>query len=179
MSILLGALLIFVLRVVDVSIGTLRVLFVMRGKKWIAACLGLCESAIFITAMSKVVRDLTTPKMFGYAAGYAAGILVGISIEQWIAAGQVQVRIVSRANASTLRDRLRDAGFGVTAVRGEGRDDEVLILFVVCLRKRTQAVLDMVKEVDAHAFVTIDAINQAIGGYVRSSALASPMALKK
>ena len=179
MAIFLGALFIFCLRVIDVSVGTLRMLFVMRGMKWVAASLGLVESAIFITAMAKVMQDLTAPKMIGYAAGYAGGILVGISIEQWIAAGQVMARVISKSHAEQLRDTLRAAGFGVTAVRGEGRADEVLILFVVCERKRTEPLLRLVREVDKEAFVTIDSISLAIGGYMRQGAMTSALALKK
>lgn len=179
MEVFLGALFIFMLRVVDVSIGTLRVLFVMRGKKWVAAGLGLFESAILITAMSQVIKNLNTPKIVGYAAGYAAGILVGISIEQWIAAGQVMVRVISKERATALRDRLFAEGFGVTTVRGEGREAEVLVLFIVSQRRRTDAMLKTIRDMDPHAFVTIDAINLAIGGYMRSSAMSSLMSLKK
>lgn len=174
-----GALIIFCLRVLDVSIGTLRVLFVMRGKKWVAAGLGLCESGIFITAMAQVVKDMSPMKMVGYAMGYAAGILVGITIEQWIAAGQVTVRVVSRTKSVELRDRLRAEGYGLTSVRGEGREQEVHILFIVSQRKSTDTILRLVDEVDPQAFVTVDAISQAIGGYMRPGALQSAMAVKK
>jgi uncharacterized protein YebE (UPF0316 family) len=179
MSIFLAALLIFGLRVTDVSIGTLRMLFVMRGMKWVAAGLGLVESAIFITAMSQVMRDMSPPKMIGYAAGYAVGILVGITIEQWIAAGQVMIRVISKSHAELLRDTLRAEGFGVTAVRGEGREDQVLILFVVCKRRRTEPLLRIIRTIDKEAFVTIDSISLAIGGYMRQGAMTSALALKK
>ena len=178
-AMLLGALIIFCLRVIDVSIGTVRVLFVMRGKKWVAAGLGLCESAIFITAMAQVVRDMTPVKMIGYAMGYAAGILVGITIEQWIAAGQVMVRVVSGTKSVELRDRLWKEGYGLTAVRGEGREQEVHILFIVSQRKSTTMLLKLINEVDPHAFVTVDAVSQAIGGYMRPGALQSAMGMKK
>jgi uncharacterized protein YebE (UPF0316 family) len=178
MSILLGALLIFSLRVVDVSIGTVRVLFVMRGKKWVAAGLGVLEAGVFITAMTQVFKDMSPPKMVGYAAGYAVGILVGISVEQWIAAGQVMLRVISMTHPHELRDRLRREGFGVTAVRGEGRQAEVLILFVVIQRKHTEKVLELIKSIDVNSFVTIDAITEAIGGYIPWSS-PSPFAIKK
>ena len=179
MAILLSALFIFCLRVIDVSIGTLRVLFVMRGSKWAAAALGLVEASIFILAISHVMKDLSGPKMIAYAAGYSCGILVGISIEQWIAAGQVMVRVISKSHAEPLRDRLRAEGFGVTTVRGEGRDHEVMILFIVSARKRTQSLLKIAHEVDPQAFVTIDSISMAIGGYMRQGAMSSAMAVKK
>ena len=117
--------------------------------------------------------------MVGYAAGYAVGILVGISVEQWIAAGQVMLRVISKTHPQVLRDTLRNDGFGVTAVRGEGRQAEVLILFVVIQRKHTDKVLTLIKSVDAAAFVTIDSITEAIGDYIRPWASPSALSMKK
>jgi uncharacterized protein YebE (UPF0316 family) len=179
MEILLGALLIFAMRVLDVSVGTIRVLFVMRGRKWTAAILGLFEAAIFVAAVSKVVTDLDLGKMVGYAAGYATGVLVGISIEQWIGAGQVVVRIITREHAVALRDRLFAEGFGVTAVRAEGRQREVLLLFIVCHRRRADALMTIADEIDPSAFVTVDEVSEAFGGYMRPMAVRGLGFLKK
>jgi len=113
---LLGALKIFLLRVGDVSIGTVRVLFSMRGKRWVAAGLGLFESGIFVTAIASVFKDLNSNpwKMLGYAAGFAAGTFLGISIEQWIGSGTIMARILTRLAPEALTDVLRAQEFGVT-----------------------------------------------------------------
>ncbi|HEX2973025.1 MAG TPA: DUF5698 domain-containing protein [Tepidisphaeraceae bacterium] len=166
MESLLGALLIFVLRITDVSLGTLRVLYMVRGQRLKAAGLGLVESSIFIFAISRVLAEVSYPKMFGYAGGFAMGTLLGVTIEEWIASGFILVRIISREKGAQLRQRLRDEGFGVTTVRGEGREGELLILFVVALRRRGDELLGVVKEIDANAFVTVDSVNRAIGGYL-------------
>src|SRR4051812_36208678 len=153
---LLGALKIFLLRVCDVSIGTVRVLFSMRGKRGIAASLGFVESSIFVTAIAGVFKDLSNPwKMFGYAAGFAAGTFLGISIEQWIGSGTLMARILTRLAPEALIKALRDRDFGVTVMNGEGKTGEVRVILVVAPRRRTRELLAAVTQHDPQAFVTI------------------------
>ncbi len=173
MTPLLGALQIFLLRVCDVSIGTIRVIFAMRGMRWLASGLALCESAIFVTAISRVFKGASDPwKMAGYAAGFAAGTFAGITIEKWIGSGTILARIVTKPPAQALAEVLREAGFGVTVTQGEGRQGEVALLYIVAPRRRTNELLHLVKGHDAEAFVTIDSVNQAEGGYVTKAASA-------
>ncbi len=165
---LLGALLVFSLRVTDVSIGTLRVLYAVRGHRLVAAVLGLLESGIFILAISRVFQDASDPlKMIGYASGFAVGTLLGMTLEKWIGSGFILARVISREKAAEIRQGLRDAHFGVTTVRGEGREGPVAILFIVAARKRTKQLVDIVSRQDAQAFVTIEPSSTAMGGYIR------------
>src|SRR5436305_850946 len=139
---LLGALKIFALRVLDVSIGTVRVLFAMNGRRWVAAGLGLIESGIFVVAIAGVFSDLHNPwKMAGYAAGFATGTFLGISIEQWIGSGTIMARILSRTATAALSTALRERGFGVTVLSGEGRAGEIHVLLILAPRRRTHELL--------------------------------------
>lgn len=167
MEAILGALLIFFLRLCDVSIGTMRTLYVVRGDRWRAVPLAFVEALIWIVAITVIMKDVTaghTWNMVAYAAGYAAGVYVGISIERWIASGWVLVRIITRDNALTGLVRARD--FGVTEVLGEGRHGEQSILFIVAPRRRGNELLELVRANDQTAFVTVDAVNTAMGGYL-------------
>jgi uncharacterized protein YebE (UPF0316 family) len=167
MSLLLPALLIFCLRVTDVSIGTLRSLYAQRGRRGLAAALGFVESAIFILAISRIMKDVDKPlNMLAYASGFATGSFMGITIERWIASGMILVRIIARDNYQPLLAALRDRGFGVTAVAGSGRTGDVGLFFVVAPRKRERELLKLVEQTDPDAFVTLDAVNHALGGYV-------------
>src|SRR3982750_4243992 len=115
---LLLAFSIFCLRVTDVSIGTVRVIFTIRGARLISMVLGFVESSVFIFAVSRVLsgeRNLLT--MIGYASGFATGTFVGITLEQWITSGSVLVRIISRSHAIRLKELLASEGFGVTAIQ--------------------------------------------------------------
>ena len=173
MTLFLGALQIFLLRVCDVSIGTIRVIFAMRGMRWLASGLALCESAIFVTAISRVFKGPTDPwKMLGYALGFAAGTFAGITIEKWIGSGTILARIITKPPPQPLAQALRDAAFGVTVTPGEGREGEVAVLFVVAPRRRTNELLHAIRVHESEAFVTLDSVNHAEGGYVTSAASA-------
>lgn len=168
MEAIVGALVIFALRVTDVSIGTVRMIYAVRGLRLPAAALGLIESGVFILAISRVLVNIQTHpwNMLGYACGFAAGNAVGITIEQWIGSGWAMARVISRERSQALLAALRDAGFGVTAVDGKGRQGEVLILFVVARRRRIEDMFRLVREMDPEAFVTTEAVNIASGGYL-------------
>ena len=183
MDAILGALLIFGLRICDVSIGTLRSLYVVRGERKVAVPLAFVESLIWIFAMSKIMGQITTGNyynMFAYSAGFATGTLLGITIERWIASGWILVRIITKEDALTLAIRERD--FGVTEVQGEGRFGEQSLLFIVAPRRRGNELLELVRETDAQAFVTVDAVNTAMGGYLPTGprlAVSSATAFRK
>ena len=163
---LLLALSIFCLRVTDVSIGTVRVIFTIRGARFISMLLGFVESSVFIFAVSRVLTGERTPlTMIGYACGFATGTFVGITLEQWIASGNVLVRIISRNHAIRLKELLASEGFGVTAMQAQGHDGDVLILFVVAARRKKKLVLENVQRIDPDAFITVEPVSQAIGGY--------------
>ena len=174
MLVVLGALQIFLLRVCDVSIGTVRSLFAIRGRRFVAASLGFLESGIFVTAIARIFKDLADPwKMLGYAAGFAAGTFLGITIEQWIGSGTIMVRILTRLAPEALSEMLRERGFGVTVLSGEGREGEVRMFFVVAPRRRTKELLALASSHDPQAFVTVDSVNHAAGGYVASASAVS------
>ena len=165
MEMLLTSLLIFVLRVTDVSIGTVRVLYAMRGRRFVAAGLGLFESLVFILALSRVASFDSFWKMLAYAGGFATGNFMGITIERWIGSGTILVRIV--AKNAVLMAGLRAAGFGVTVTQGEGKEGNVALLMVVAARKRQHELLEIVEKLDPEAFVTLDSVSHAQGGFLQ------------
>lgn len=165
---LLGALLIFVLRITDVSIGTIRVILMIRGKRLPVVLLGFLESGIFIFAISRVMAEMGTLKMVFYAAGFACGTFLGMTLERLVAGGWIIARIVSREHCTALAATLRGEHFGVTMVRGEGREGETGVLFIVTPRRRGDELLELIRKQDPDAFVTIDPVSQAIGGYIPS-----------
>jgi uncharacterized protein YebE (UPF0316 family) len=149
------ALMIFCLRVTDMSLDTLRLLFVVRGRKGIAWTLGFFESAVYIIAITRVLSNLGNPlTVLGYAAGFATGNVVGMLIEERLAIGHTQMSIVSSARGVVLAQTLRESGFAVTEVPARGKDGMVHLLSMSILRKDVPHVEQIVHEVDAEAFVT-------------------------
>jgi len=165
----LGAGLIFLLRVSDMTLDTLRVLVVMRGKKAIAWVLGFFQAAIFVLAISSVLKDLNNiVNVFGYAAGFATGNVVGMLIEERLAIGHTHLRIVSSRWGSAIADQLREEGYAVTEVAGRGKDGMVTILNCSVLRKNGDRVRKIINSVDADAFITAEDVRPVRRGFWRA-----------
>ena len=114
-------LLVFFARVVDVSLGTLRIIFTSRGRRNIAPLLGFVEVFIWIVVVSQVVKNVhSLPAYLGYAAGFAVGTYVGMKIEERLALGMFVIRIILSQNGEQLAAQLRSTGYGVTIVNGMG-----------------------------------------------------------
>ncbi len=152
-----GPLFIFLLRICDVSIATLRLLYAVRGRKLVAAGLGFFEILIWIVAVGTVVRNFDSVWLVvGYAAGFAAGTYVGISIEQKLALGLAEVRVISRAAGVEIAEALRSLGYGVTEVLGQGREGRVEILYTIVQRRSLQKLSQEVERWDPEAFVIVE-----------------------
>lgn len=165
----LSAGLIFALRVTDMSLDTLRVLFVMRGRKPIAWVLGFFQAAVYVIAITSVLRNLTNPlNIIGYAAGFATGVVVGMAIEERLAIGHVHMRIISSRRGSGIAEELREEGYAVTEVPGRGKDGMVTMLNCSVLRKDVKQVRGMVDSVDSQAFITSQEIRPVRRGFWRA-----------
>lgn len=176
-TILLGAMLIFCLRIGDVTFGTLRILAMVKGKRVVATVLGLAESGTFIFALSTVLGDKSDPiLMVGYASGYAAGTYIGMTLERWVNSASLIYRIIGK-NLDPLVAKLREMGVGATVVQGQGREGPVMIVFAVASRKHQEKVLSVTGEMCPQAFVTIETVSRAIGGYILPGR--SPLAIAK
>jgi len=165
----LGALTIFTMRVGDMSMDTLRMLFVVRGKKGIAWVLGFFQSIIYVLAITSVLSNLDNPlNVIGYAAGFATGNVVGMLIEERLAIGHIHLQIVSSRRGAVMSQILRDAGYGVTEIPARGRDGMVSVLSVGVLRKDVSKVEALVHENDPEAFMTSEDVRPVRRGFWRA-----------
>jgi uncharacterized protein YebE (UPF0316 family) len=165
----LMAALIFSLRVLDMSLDTLRVLFVMRGRKRIAWVLGFFQSAIFVTAISTVLSNLDNPlNIIGYAAGFATGNVVGMIIEERLAIGHTSINIISSRLGTAIAEHLRKNGYAVTEIPARGKDGMVTMLNVLVLRKNVDRARKLVDEIDPEAFITIEDVRPVRRGFWRA-----------
>jgi uncharacterized protein YebE (UPF0316 family) len=173
-----GALLIFFLRIIDVSCDTMRVIFAIRGKRAIAAALGFVQALVWIFAVANAVKHLNSVlHVLGYAGGYAMGTYIGVSLERAIAYGVATVRIVTKRAGLGIAAALREQGYGVTESHGVGRDGAVDVLNSVVQRRHLDDVLAVVTAMDDEAFVTVDEPRVLLGGSIaeRQWALAGPL----
>ncbi len=165
----IGGLTIFALRVGDMSLDTLRMLFVVRGRKGIAWALGFVQSIIFVLAITSVLSHLNNPlNVIGYAAGFATGNVVGMWIEERLAIGHVKLSIVSQRLGANLSQGLRENGFGVTEIPARGRDGRVSMLSVSILRKDVPRVQAIIHEKEPEAFVIAEDVRALRRGFWRA-----------
>ena len=166
MALFLEALFIFVCRVVDVSLGTMRLLLLVRGKKIQAAVIGFFEVLIFINALGRVVSNMNSiVKLFAYALGFATGNFMGSLIEERLALGcQTVQAVLEQGRADTLTARLREAGFGATVVPAQGREGRRSMVIVTLERKALPACLDLIEREAPDAFVTVLDTKRTRGG---------------
>ena len=160
MELIFSALIIFSLRLADQSLGTMRALLVAKNKPIYAALIGLVESAIWIVAISQVIKDIDDPVLIGaYAAGFAAGTILGTYIERIVGVGNIVVRVFTASNSPSVAETLRDSGHGVTVIDGEGKDGPVKIYLCVIPRRKLKSVLSMIEEINPNAYITTDMAN--------------------
>ncbi len=153
---------IFFARIVDVSIGTLRIIFLSRGMKYVPPILGFFEVLVWLTVVSQVVRNVTTPiLLFAYAGGYATGNFIGILLERRLRLGSVILRIITRKDAARLIELLRESQLGVTKVKAESNGGDVHIIFMVVHRKNLKDILAIVKELHPRALITVEDVREA------------------
>lgn len=165
----LAALGIFALRVTDMTFDTLRMLFVVRGRKGFAWLLGLFQSGLFVIAITSVLNNLDNPlNIVGYAAGFATGNVVGMMIEEKLAIGHIHMSIVSPRQGPAIAEHLREAGFAVTEISGRGKDGMVSLLQCSVLRKHVDRVHKLVDHVDTDAFITAEDVRPVRRGFWRA-----------
>jgi uncharacterized protein YebE (UPF0316 family) len=164
-----AALLIFCLRITDMSLDTMRVLFVVRGQRKVVWFLGFLQSSVFVLAITQVLSNLSNPLVvLGYAGGFATGNVVGMTIENRLAVGHVQLQIISKARGTALATSLRNAGFGVTEITARGKDGAVRLLSTNVLRKDLMRARGIVNETDSEAFITSEDVRPLWRGFWRA-----------
>ena len=167
MQMVVGGLLIFLARLVNVSMATVRTLLGIRGQKRLATTIGFFESLIYILAISRVLQDVGNVwNVLGYCGGFSAGTLVGLAIEEKLAMGYAIVRAISQSDGEEIASALRQAGYGVTKMTGEGLAGKVHIVTTVAKRRDIPAIMALVSEVDEAAFVTVDDANRVYRGHL-------------
>ncbi len=158
---LIMPLLIFIARVGDVSINTLRIVFVLNGKKFIAPMLGFFEALIWLLAIGQIIQNINNPLSYiAYAGGFAMGIFVGMTIEEKLAMGRVLVRVITPEPMHDLIDYMKERGYRFTMVGAEGSYGRVQLLFTVLKRDTLKEYIEKVKECNQKAFYTIESVKK-------------------
>lgn len=154
-----GPVLIFLLRIGDVSLATLRMLLTMRDRRAIVPIIGFFEALIWLTAVGTAVQNLNSFwHVVGYTTGFASGTYVGLWIEGKLALGLAMIRVFSRdaGTGMTVARALRDAGYGVTEFPGQGGQGPVDVVLTVVQRRQIPLVVSEVERIDQDAFISVE-----------------------
>ncbi len=158
-------LLIFCSRIVDVSLDTMRIISLNRGRKLVAPLMGFFQALIWILAATQVMKNLANPVCYlSYGAGFAAGTFTGMLIEEKVAAGLLTVRVITATGALKLAEALRQARHGVTLLDGQGANGPVQVLFVVIRRRHLPAMVRLIQTHAPGAFYSTEEVRATTGG---------------
>jgi uncharacterized protein YebE (UPF0316 family) len=157
--------LIFLSRIMDVTIGTIRIVMVSKGQKLWAPLLGFFEIFIWLLAISRIFENLDNwACYFAYAAGFAAGNYIGLIIEERLAMGIVKIQIITRRSAGDLIVNLKNAGYGITHHDAKGSSEDVSIIYSIIKRNEIQKVENIVKTTNPKAFYSIEDVKSVSHG---------------
>jgi len=149
--------LIFTARVFDVSIGTIRIVFVSKGKKTLAPIFGFIEVIIWLLAISQIIRNLDNVICYiAYGGGFAMGTYVGLLIEERLALGTILIRVITRMDAAELIASLKARNYGVTSIPAMGPDGKVNVIYSVIRREDLKTVTEIIKRFNPKAFYSIE-----------------------
>jgi len=157
--------LIILARICDVTLGTMRIVFLSRGRRSIAPILGFIEVLIWLLAISQIMRNLSNPITYlAYATGFASGNYIGLWLEEKLAIGMVAVRVFLKKDSELLVQKLQDAGFGVTRLSGMGTQGAVDIIYTLIQRRSLSQVIDLIHQVNPKTFFAVEEIRSASQG---------------
>ena len=159
---------IFFLRVLNLSLDTVRVLMVIRGRKLATWMLGFIQGLIYVYVIGSVLSQLDNIlNLVAYSAGFGTGNVVGMIVTDRLALGHIHITIVSSSWGAAIVESLRENGFAVTEIPARGRDGAVSMLHCDILRKDVQSLEKLVDEIDANAFITAEEVKPVRRGFWR------------
>ena len=169
MELLINCLIIFIVRIVDVTLGTLSTVLVIRGKKGLGSIIGFIDVVIWFLLVRQAlsIENASLWIAIAYAGGYAAGTYTGSWIEEKLAIGNSSFTVITKGLRYDVVELLRQRGFGVSSVLSKGIDSENLMLLIEVDRKKIKAVRNIINEIAPDSFIAISDTRQIINGYFR------------
>lgn len=148
---------IFFARITDVTLGTLRIIFVSRGNKTIAPILGFFEVLIWVIAISNIIQHLDNVYTYlAWAGGFATGNFIGMKIEERLAIGINLVRIITKKEDNQLINELYSKGYGATIIDAKGKNTDVLVIYTLVKRKEIQQLITIIEAYNPNAFYVVE-----------------------
>ncbi|MFX0027225.1 MAG: DUF2179 domain-containing protein [Candidatus Hermodarchaeota archaeon] len=164
-SLIILPILIFFARVADVTLGTLRIVFISQGRKKLAPIVGFFEILIWLLAIGQIFSDLTNFVYYiAYAGGFAMGNYVGLLLENKISLGLLSLQLIIKENPDILINTLKEQGYGLTTMTAEGSKGFVKIVVLIIKRKNLRKVLTIIRNINPKIFVSVEQVQSVRGG---------------
>jgi len=158
--------LIFSARVADVTLGTLRIVFISQGRRTLAPLVGFFEIFIWLLAMGQIFSNLTNfLYYFAYAGGFAIGNYVGLIVEDKISLGILSLHLILRENPERLIKELRAQGYGLTTLTAESIKGNVKLVVLIIKRKNLSKIMEIIRNFNPNAFISIEQVKSVKGGH--------------
>lgn len=164
-------LLIFSARVIEVSIGTLRIILISKGYRKVGVIFAFFEVLIWVFVASRVIGGISEAPLKGiiYSLGFASGVFVGSKLEAKLAFGRVLIQTITSIEiGSVMSTSLRSQGIGVTTIKAEGKDKEKTVLMIYANRKGKEDIINKIKAIDEHAMIISNDVTTLEGGYINA-----------
>lgn len=164
-------LIIYFARVVEVTLGTLRIILVNKGYRKIGVILSFIEILIWVFVASRVITGITEAPLKGivYALGFASGVFMGSVVESKLAFGQVLIQtITSTEMGIVIANALRTQGYGVTTLEAKGKDQAKSVLMIYANRKKKDLIISKIKAIDEKVMIVVNDITNVEGGYMNA-----------
>jgi uncharacterized protein YebE (UPF0316 family) len=156
-------------KIIEVTIGTMRVILITKGYRKPGTILAVFEILLWVFIASRVIMGITEFPMKGiiYSFGFAIGIYFGSMLENRVAVGKVLIHVIaSKESADSITKVLRNSGHGVTSLDAHGKDSDRTVLMIFANRKNKQTIIDLIESLDIKALIVANEVNILQGGYV-------------
>lgn len=171
MNILIWSIIVFLSILIQVLLGTVRLIIMVKNKKILTVVIGFFESAvaitIAITVISQAVKDgINVYMILSYSAGFALGLYIGMLTSQLISKDILSINIISKSYGEEIEESLRDKGYGVTSYNGNGKDGGLKVLHIICNKNSFNKLKSFTKKIDPKVLVTSHSLEGLSGGYI-------------
>lgn len=164
-ALLILPILIFLARVADVTLGTLRIVFISQGKRKLAPIMGFFEIFIWLLAVGQIFGNLTNILYyFAYAGGFAMGNYIGLLVETKLSLGLLSLHLIIRDDPEKLIKTLKEKGYGLTTLTAEGIKGNVKLVVMIIKRKNQLGVFETIRSVSPNTFISVENVQSVEGG---------------
>lgn len=162
---------IFFVRIIDVSLGTVRTIITVKGRRTLASMVGFIEVFVWFIIVKEALNTTETSIWIAiaYSFGFATGTYIGSVLSDIFISGTLGVQIVTSNQNNEIIEKIRNEGYGVSVVDVRGKEDHInkYMLFIEIDKKRINSLKTLIKKLDSKAFMVVNETKYVHNGYFK------------